>query len=156
MKKNIHKAGFALLSLTIYAAILTLIVASVARLSCLVLPTAYKLMQWSAYTSFYTAHDFVAREIACTPRDGTLLLKLDDDGLLWRCGDRVKGIMAKQGNLVYKEGDYRDGTVRNSATTLLVRDCLFTVTQQGHGIRCRAQLTDHPEHVWECRQVRYV
>jgi hypothetical protein len=149
--------GFLLLSPTIYAAILTLIVASVVRLALVVMPVAYNLMHWSSYTPFYTAHDFVRREIAGAPREKNLFLKLDQYTLAWGVSNRFKELGMKEGALVYREGEYIDGKLTKVTTTVLVRDCTFTIDRNTEGLlTCRAQLDAHPEHAWECCQVAYV
>lgn len=151
-----RKQGFLILSLTIYAAILTMLVATMAQLARLVFPTMHLLMNWSLYTTFYTAHSFVQQKLALAPRDGVFFIRFQPHGVAWIAGDRIQSIEEKEGNLFYKEGDYNDGKVQAIQTTLLVRGCSFVIERTaGNKLICTAHLTKDPSYRWQCAQDHY-
>jgi len=158
MKKRASQLGFLLPSFVMYAAIVTLLVSAAARLTVLVIPIAYNLVQWCTYTNFYTAHDFIARQIACAPIDSASWIKADIDGFIWRGGDATQAVLVKKGALIYKEGTYNNGRWGKASTSLLAQGCQFTAVQlmvegdRATTFYCRAMLTGKPEHSWELRQ----
>jgi hypothetical protein len=156
-----QKKGFLMVSLVVYGAITVLLVAAIIRLAVLVIPVTYSLMAWCSYTPFYTAHDFIMREFSNAPVDSALWLRADSEGFIWQSGEGAKGILVKKGALIYKEGNYTQGSWRENSTSLLAQGCRFTeahMTAQGDRVielYCRAELIEKPEHAWECRQVFY-
>ncbi len=151
------KPGFLILSLTVYAAILTMLVASIARLALVIFPAMHLLMQWSSYTHFYTAHSFVHQQLSLAPRDPAFFIRCEPKVVTWVVGNRIQSIEEKDGNLVYKEGEYKNGTEHTMKTTLLARDCTLAVTRGTDTmITCTVQFKKDPHLTWKCQQAQYV
>lgn len=161
MKKTAIVSGFLLPSLVIYVAIVTVLTATAARLAMLVIPVAYTLVGWCSYTPFYTAYDFITRQVACAPVERAAWLKVDTHGFAWRSGSLTKAVLIKEGVLVYKEGTYADNSWSKTSTSLLAQGCRFTevlLTQEGNTVMefyCRAELIAKPTHFWEYRHKFY-
>ena len=129
MKKILILNGFLLPFFVIYAAIVTLLVSAVLQLTLLVVPVAHTLIQWCSYTNFYTAYDFIARQVSCAPVDSASWIKADTEGFMWRAGDVIHAIESKEGALLYKESTYSNGKWSNASTSLLVQNCQLAVVQ---------------------------
>ena len=151
------KQGFLIVSLTIYAAIFTMLVASVARLAMIIFPVMHTLVHWTSYTHFYTAHSFVQQQLSLAPRDPIFFIRCEPKVVTWVTDNRIKSIEEKEGTLLYKEGDYYDGTWHALKTTVLARDCVLAIERcADNTIRCEARLKKEPHFSWSCRQVDYV
>lgn len=146
-----------MVSLAIYAAILTMLVATVARLAMVIFPVMYTLVHWTSYTHFYTAHSFVQQQLSLAPRDSTFFIRCEPKVVTWVTNNRMKSIEEKEGILLYKEGDYYDGTCHGMKTTVLARECVLAIERcADNTIRCEAHLKKEPHFSWGYRQVDYV
>ncbi len=153
--------GYLLPSLITYAALVIMIVSASAQLAVLAVPVVQNLIRWCSYTQFYTALDFISREVACASVDPADWIRADTEGFIWKTGKVTKGVFIKKGALLYKEGNYNNGKWSQASTSLLARGCSFTrLYKHVRGDRvsefyCRAALIKEPHHWWEYRWTPY-
>jgi hypothetical protein len=156
-----NKAGFLLSASIVYVTLLIMFTATAIRLSMLIIPHAYCLIEWNTHTDFYVACDQLYKSFCCAPAQASQWYKADKDGFIWHADEKDYGWLIIENKLVYKEGTYNSATQSwASISTSLIAPQIkiervdFLVKDgKVHEVTCLVYKGNDLQHSWSCGKV---
>jgi hypothetical protein len=155
------KAGFLLSSYIVYVTLLIMIMATTIRLSVIIIPQAYCLIEWNTHTDFYGACDHLYKGFCNAPIQADQWYKADKEGFIWHIGSKDYGWLVRDNKLIYKEGMYDKVANKwiSATTSLIAPDVyfehvdLFVKDGRVQEVSCVAYKCNQSQHIWSSGRV---